>query len=99
MFRMAYNGIYDIQQAFQVMAANANLHATVNSSGEIGSVEVISGGKYSMLPEITAIGGGGTGVTFRAVLGPTGAITSVTIVTPGSGFTSPPYLKVTGGQA
>lgn len=96
-FRLAYNGIYDCQDAFTAQAAMAALHATVGG-GAVTAIDVVNAGTYSAVPTVTAIGGGGTGAKFSAVLNQNGGIRSVTINAGGSGYTSPPYLKVTGVQ-
>ncbi len=42
-------------------------------------------------------GGGGTGATAAATVDPqTGAITAITVTTPGSGYTSAPAVNITG---
>jgi hypothetical protein len=92
--RLLYNGLDDHNQAFSAMAAKAQLVATVNS-GAVTAVDVVSGGKYSQTPSVSAVGGGGSGASFRVTLNTqTGAIRSVTIISGGSDYTSAPSLVV-----
>jgi hypothetical protein len=56
--------------------------------GGIVSVPVISGGRYSQAPDITASGGSGSGLLLASSVDSTGAITSINIVASGSGYTS-----------
>ena len=93
--RLAFNGIYDIHDAFSAQMATATLHATVNA-GVVTVVDVLTAGSYTLVPTIKAVGGGGAGATFKANLNTSGGIASVTIVSGGAGYTSPPALVVTG---
>ena len=55
--------------------------------GGIASVPVLSGGQYSQAPEVRAVGGSGSGLLLSSSLdSATGAITSINIVSPGSGY-------------
>ncbi len=48
-------------------------------------------------PVVDIVGGGGTGATATAAVGPAGDITAITITSPGTGYTSAPTVSVTGG--
>ena len=52
--------------------------------------------RYSAAPTVTISGGGGTGATATANLS-AGAVSSVTITNPGSGYTSAPSISFSGG--
>jgi hypothetical protein len=91
--RQLVNGLNDHEQAFQAISAAASLVATVNS-GVITAVDVVSAGKYSKVPSVSAIGGGGTGASFQVKLNRDGGISSVSVINGGSGYTSPPALSV-----
>lgn len=61
----------------------------VNSSGAITA------------PDVTITGGGGTGATASATIDSVGAVTGITILTPGTGYTTVPtitILPVAGGR-
>lgn len=61
----------------------------------IASVVVTNGGsKYSALASAFASGGGGAGATFTLV-GNSGVITGISVLNPGTGYTSTPVMKVT----
>lgn len=92
-FRQAFNGIYDCQDAFTILASEAQLHATI-SSGVITAVDVIKAGQYQSIPTVKAVGGGGSGASFTVSLNQNGGIVSVNVVNGGSSYTSAPYLVV-----
>jgi hypothetical protein len=92
--RLAYDGIYDVQDALMSMSSQAVLHPTLSSAGVITRVDIIRAGKYDTLPAIRAIGGGGSGSVFATTLNNSGGIASVTVINGGSGYTSLPYIKV-----
>ena len=54
--RLAFNGIYDIHDAFSAQMATATLHATVNA-GVVTVVDVLTAGSYTLVPTIKAVGG------------------------------------------
>jgi protein O-mannosyl-transferase len=56
-----------------------------------------SGSGYTTTPNITIIGGGGTGATARAILSDTGTIIGVDVTDSGAGYTSTPSITITGG--
>jgi hypothetical protein len=91
--RQLINGLNDHEQAFQAIAAKASLVATVNS-GAITAVDVVSPGKFTSTPSVSAVGGGGKGATFQVSLNRTGGIASVKVTNGGSGYLSPPALTV-----
>lgn len=91
--KLIYNSIDDHNQAFLAQMQKAQLVATVNG-GAVTAVDVISGGQYTSIPSVTAIGGGGSGATFSVKLSSSGAIQSVKVQNGGEGFTSPPALTV-----
>jgi hypothetical protein len=92
--RLAYNAIYDMQDGFTALASQAVLHATV-AGGVVTRVDIIQSGRYTNIPTITAIGGGGTGVRLTPTLNVSGGIGSVAVSAGGAGYTSAPYLTVT----
>ena len=74
-------------------------HWLDNASYEIKSVGIYDGGsKYSEPPVITAVGGGGSGATFKTFLGANGKIVKVEVVNPGSGYISAPTLEINGSN-
>jgi len=56
--------------------------------GGLATVPVISGGRYTQAPQITASGGSGSGLLLSSTINTAGVITSVEIVVPGSGYTA-----------
>jgi hypothetical protein len=58
---------------------------------------VTNGGYYSGTPTVTFSGGGGTGAAGTANM-TNGAVTSVTITTPGSGYTGAPAVLFSEAQ-
>ena len=91
--RLLYNAIDDHSQAFTAQSQKAQLVATI-SGGAITGVDVVSAGTYTKLPTVSAVGGGGSGASFRVTLNQNGGIRSVTVVNGGSGYNSPPALTV-----
>ena len=74
-------------------------HWLDNASFEVKSVNIYDGGsKYTVPPVITAVGGGGTGATFRSYIGANGKITSIDVINPGSGYISAPTLEINGSN-
>jgi hypothetical protein len=69
----------------------------VLSGGTVASVTVTNGGYYSGTPTVTFSGGGGTGAAGTANM-TNGAVTSVTITTPGSGYTGAPAVLFSEAQ-
>jgi hypothetical protein len=53
-----------------------------------------AGAGYETAPEVTAAGGGGSGLTATAALNAAGGIASITITNPGSGYTSAPSITI-----
>jgi hypothetical protein len=68
---------------------DATATATI-SGGVITGISVITEGNY--LPTLTIIGGGGSGAAGTVSLSPSGAISSITLTNPGSGYKSNPNL-------
>jgi len=56
--------------------------------GGIASIPVVNGGRYTQAPDIVASGGTGSGLLLASSIDGTGAITSINIVSPGSGYSS-----------
>lgn len=70
----------------------ASASLSFSAASGIGSVVVLNGGSgYSGLTGVDISGGGGTGASL-SVVGSNGTITGVTVLNPGSGFTSVPTL-------
>lgn len=92
-FRQAFNGIYDLQDGFTILASQAQLHATI-ANGVITAVDVIKPGQYQTIPTVKAVGGGGSGAAFTVNLNGKGGIASVRVNSGGSLYTSAPYLVV-----
>ena len=72
-------------------------HWTDNNTFEV--VEVLIGDEgqgYLSKPKLTVSGGGGTGAVVEASLGSNGKIASVTVINPGSGYTSAPAIAING---
>lgn len=92
--KLLYNSVDDHNQAFMAQMQKAQLVATINA-GVITAVDVVSGGSYTSVPTVSAVGGGGSGATFSVNLNTkTGAIRSVKVTNGGSGYTSAPALRV-----
>ncbi len=56
--------------------------------GGVQSVGVVFGGKYSQAPDVIVSGGSGTGLLLGSVMNSAGAVTSITVLAPGDGYTS-----------
>jgi lysophospholipase L1-like esterase len=56
--------------------------------GGVGAISVVAGGRYSQAPEVIATGGSGSGLLLSSTLGPDGALKSIQVISPGSGYTS-----------
>jgi lysophospholipase L1-like esterase len=54
--------------------------------GGIASIPVLAGGQYLQAPDITANGGAGSGLLLASSINSAGALTSINIVSPGSGY-------------
>jgi len=64
--------------------------------GPVYSVAVQAGGSGYSAPVATVSGGGGSGCKLGApLMGPGGVITSIPVLTAGSGYTSPPAITIT----
>jgi len=70
-------------------ANDATATATV-SGGAVTGITIVTEGNY--LPTLSISGGGGTGATGTVAFDSTGAIASVTLTAPGTGYTSNPNL-------
>lgn len=69
--------------------------ASIGTGGGLSGVQVIDGGlHYSASSYATVTGGGGSGASV-ALQAQAGVITGITIVSAGSGYTSPPTIGVT----
>ncbi len=81
-----------------VGATPAAATATV-AGGAVTAVTVTAAGTdYAEVPEVVAVGGGGSGAVFQVVLSGT-TIGSVNVVEGGTGYTSDPTLYFIGGNA
>lgn len=68
-----------------------------SSTGTLQSVQVTTGGSYSVCPTgVTFTGGGGSGAT-ATVSCTAGAVVSVAVTSQGSGYTTAPTVAFTGG--
>jgi hypothetical protein len=56
--------------------------------GGIAAVPILSGGQYSQAPDVTASGGSGTGLLLASQIDASGALTTIKVVSQGSGYTS-----------
>ena len=56
--------------------------------GGIASIPLLSGGRYSQGPDVIATGGSGSGLLAWALLDRTGAVDSINVLVPGSGYSS-----------
>jgi lysophospholipase L1-like esterase len=56
--------------------------------GGIATIPVVGGGQYQQAPDITASGGSGSGLLLASSIDSTGVLTSINVVSPGSGYTS-----------
>lgn len=72
----------------------AQLAASLNAGGGVGSISVVSGGSgYYVPPLLYITGGGGSGAVFTPVI-VNGTITSTVSIASGSGYTSAPTVLV-----
>jgi hypothetical protein len=71
--------------------ATANLPATSIASFTINN----AGSNYAVAPQITFVGGGGSGASAVGVVGAGGSITSYTSLNGGSGYTTLPTVVIT----
>jgi hypothetical protein len=56
--------------------------------GGIVSVPLLSGGQYTQAPELVATGGSGSGLLLSSRINSSGALTSVSVVSAGAGYTA-----------
>jgi hypothetical protein len=56
--------------------------------GGISSVPVVAGGQYTQAPDVFVSGGSGSGLALASEINSSGAITSLTVICPGSYYTS-----------
>ena len=71
--------------------------ATV-TNGTISGITINSrGNAYSAPPAVTITGGGGTGATATATLGPQDRITGITVTQGGGGYVAPPTIVFSNG--
>jgi uncharacterized repeat protein (TIGR01451 family) len=80
-------------QATYTWSINNGAVITNSSISTVNSVTMVSGGTGYTTPTVTISGGGGTGATATATVG-SGIITAITIVNPGSGYTSAPTVTI-----
>jgi hypothetical protein len=62
--------------------------------GGVASIPVLSPGQYLQAPDIYATGGSGSGLLLASSINNAGALQSLSVVTPGSGYTSAAGLPV-----
>jgi hypothetical protein len=72
----------------------ATAHVTINaSSGPLSGAFVTNGGsQYASTDHLTLSGGGGSGGALQLNLGGGGVVTGITVISPGSGYTSEPAI-------
>ena len=56
--------------------------------GGIASVPVTYGGRYNQAPEVSASGGSGSGLLLAAQINGSGAVTSISVLQPGQGYSA-----------
>jgi hypothetical protein len=56
--------------------------------GGIQAVPILSGGNYTQAPDLIASGGSGSGLLLAASIGSSGVLVGVSVIAPGSGYTS-----------
>jgi hypothetical protein len=56
--------------------------------GGIATVPVTYGGQYSQAPDVTASGGSGSGLLLASQINSSGAVTSISVLQPGKGYSS-----------
>lgn len=79
------------------LAADGYSQWNNNHTYKVVSVTVEDPGKgYILVPQITIVGGGGTGATATATINSTGQITDIYIDTPGQNYTSDPAIVING---
>jgi|SRR6266850_2064446 len=61
---------------------------------QVSTTITAAGAGYTAAPAVTASGGGGTGLTLTAALGAGGSVASITVGSPGTGYTSAPTLAI-----
>jgi hypothetical protein len=68
-----------------------------NHTYGVASIEIQNAGSgYQAAPELTIIGGGGTGAAARAFIGRNGSITNIIMTTNGTGYYSMPEIVING---
>ena len=80
-----------------VAMAPATGYATV-AGGQVTLVQLLTtGDSYGSVPQVTLVGGGGTGATAEAKVDYR-VVGGLQVTAPGSGYTSAPTVVITGGQ-
>ena len=68
-------------------------------SGTVTAITLSSGGSgYAAVPEVTLVGGGGSGATVTAIVS-AGIVQSIAITNPGTGYTASPTITIAGPSA
>jgi hypothetical protein len=92
-----YTAVPTITFANQGNGATATANIDIGTGVVTNTFTVTSGGTgYSSQnpPTVTLLGGGGSGATATAIVSITGAVTAITLVLPGSGYTSAPQVVI-----
>src|SRR5580692_6085415 len=70
---------------------------TAAGAGPVSQISVSNGGAgYTVAPNVTITGGGGTGATATAAINGSGQVISITLGNPGLGYTYNPTVTITG---
>lgn len=87
------------EQSYDTGLLNNQVYRDWKNNYTYGVVDVtvgIGGTGYILPPEIIITGGGGTGANAVAQIDGTGQVANITIINPGSGYTSTPSIDIRG---
>jgi hypothetical protein len=80
-----------------VYARIADTNLTFFTGGGVSNIVVVNpGSRFTSVPAVAIVGGGGAGATAHATISG-GAISSIVVDSTGSGYTSSPTVQITGG--
>lgn len=90
--RNLHDMVYDIHDGFNGLTLGATAQSFV-ATGAVQSIMVMFPGfGYTVAPQVTLVGGGGTGAKATAKV-TSGRISGITVTAGGSGYTSAPAVQ------
>jgi hypothetical protein len=102
-FTGLWTGAASVSEVSQVVGSKAVLKAAATGyatvqGGQVTNVQLLtSGDSYESAPQVTLVGGGGSGATAIAKVD-YAIVSALQVTSPGSGYTSAPTVVITGGQ-